>query len=97
MGSEMCIRDSPDVADVACIGVPHREMGEELKALVVLSDPEKRVDESEILGYCLQRLSHHKCPRTVTVVEDLGRTPMGKIDKRKLRSPWWDEPATTSD
>ena len=95
--AEQVLIGHPDVADVACIGVPHREMGEELKALVVLSDPEKRVDEGEILGYCLQRLSHHKCPRTVTVVEDLGRTTMGKIDKRKLRSPWWDEPATTSD
>jgi len=87
----------PDVADVACIGVPHREMGEELKALVVLADPGKWVGEGGLLDYCRLQLSHHKCPRSVTVVEDLGRTTMGKIDKRILRSPWWDKPAKGSD
>ena len=95
--AEQVLVGHPDVADVACIGVPHREMGEELKALVVLADPGKWVGEGELLDYCRLQLSHHKCPRSVTLVEDLGRTTMGKIDKRKLRSPWWDKPAKDSD
>jgi len=66
-------------------------MGEELKALVVLVAPGKRLEEGELLTYCRDRLSHHKSPRSVTLILDLGRTSMGKIDKRKLRSPWWDE------
>ncbi len=89
--AEQVLLGHPDVADVACIGVPHREMGEELKALVVLVDPGKRLEEGELLTYCRDRLSHHKSPRSVTLILDLGRTSMGKIDKRKLRSPWWDE------
>jgi len=89
--AEQVLLGHPDVADVACIGVPHREMGEELKALVVMVDPGKRLEEDELLNYCRKRLSHHKSPRSVTLVQDLGRTSMGKIDKRKLRSPWWDE------
>jgi acyl-CoA synthetase (AMP-forming)/AMP-acid ligase II len=95
--AEQVLVGHPDVADVACIGVPHREMGEELKALVVLADPGKWVGEGGLLDYCRLQLSHHKCPRSVTVVEDLGRTTMGKIDKRILRSPWWDKPAKGSD
>ena len=88
--AEQVLLGHPEVADVACVGVPNREMGEELKALVVLADSGRRVVESELLEYCRQHLSHHKCPRSVTLVEDLGRTAMGKIDKRKLRSPWWE-------
>jgi len=88
--AEQVLLGHPEVADVACVGVPNREMGEELKALVVLADSGRRVVESELLEYCRQHLSHHKCPRSATLVEDLGRTAMGKIDKRKLRSPWWE-------
>jgi long-chain acyl-CoA synthetase len=88
--AEQVLLGHPEVADVACVGVPNREMGEELKALVVLADPGSRLVEGELLEYCRHHLSHHKCPRSVTLVEDLGRTAMGKIDKRKLRSPWWD-------
>ncbi len=89
--AEQVLLGHPAVADVACIGIPHREMGEELKALVVPVVPGERLEEAELLSYCRERLSHHKAPRSVTLVEDLGRTSMGKIDKRKLRSPWWDE------
>jgi long-chain acyl-CoA synthetase len=92
--AEQVLLAHPGVADVACIGIPHREMGEELKALVIPVDPGERLEEGELLSYCRERLSHHKSPRSVTMVQDLGRTSMGKIDKRKLRSPWWDEAVT---
>ena len=77
------------VADVGCIGVPHPEMGEELKALVVAADPDLPPDPDELLAYCRQRLSHYKCPRSIEIVEDLGRNSMGKINKRALRAPYW--------
>ncbi len=80
--------DHPGVHDVACIGIPHTEMGEELRALVVLTQG-CAVSEAEILAYCRQRLSAFKCPRSVEFVDDLGRTSMGKISRRALRAPYW--------
>ncbi len=89
--AEQVLVQHPAVLDVACIGVPHPEMGEELKALVMLRDPSSPPDASEVIGFCRERLSHYKCPRTVEFVADLGRNTMGKINKRKLRAPYWEK------
>jgi len=89
--AEQVLVQHPAVLDVACIGVPHPEMGEELKALVMLRDPASPPDPSEVIGFCRERLSHYKCPRTVEFVDDLGRNTMGKINKRKLRAPYWEK------
>ena len=89
--AEQVLVQHPAVLDVACIGVPHPEMGEELKALVMLRDPASPPDPTEIIGFCRERLSHYKCPRTVEFVDDLGRNTMGKINKRKLRAPYWEK------
>ena len=89
--AEQVLVQHPAVLDVACIGVPHPEMGEELKALVMLRDPAAPPDPTEIIGFCRERLSHYKCPRTVEFVDDLGRNTMGKINKRKLRAPYWEK------
>lgn len=89
--AEQVLVKHPAVLDVACIGVPHPEMGEELKALVILRDAASPPEPSEILGFCRERLSHYKCPRTVDYVDDLGRNTMGKINKRKLRAPYWEK------
>ena len=83
--------DHPLVEDVACIGVPHPEMGEELRALVVAADG-PAPSEDEILAFCRDRLSSFKCPRSVRFVDDLGRTTMGKINKRALRAIYGVEP-----
>jgi len=45
-------------------------MGEELKALVMLRDPASPPDPTEVIGFCRERLSHYKCPRTVEFVDD---------------------------
>jgi len=87
--SEQVLIEHPGILDVACIGVPHAEMGEELKALVIPRDPSNPPDPQEIITWCRARLSHYKCPRTVEIVDDLGRNTMGKINKRKLRAPYW--------
>ncbi len=87
--SEQVIIDHPGVQDVACIGVPNAEMGEELKALVIPRDPASPPDGQDIITWCRDRLSHYKCPRTVDFVADLGRNTMGKINKRKLKAPYW--------
>jgi long-chain acyl-CoA synthetase len=87
--SEQVLINHPQVADVACIGTPHPEMGEELRALVIPSDPAAEPNTAEILSYCRERLSHYKCPRSLEFVSDLGRNAMGKINKRQLKAPYW--------
>lgn len=86
--AEQVLIDHPAILDVACIGVPHAEMGEELKALAIAKG--EPADAAEVLDWCRERLSHYKCPRSLEWVEDLGRNTMGKINKRKLRAPYWD-------
>lgn len=93
--SEQVLLQHPAVVDVACIGVPHADLGEELKALVVPRDPTRPPSADELIVFCRDRLTHYKCPRSVEFVETVGRTTMSKVDKRALRAPYWGQPAGT--
>lgn len=86
--AEQVLIEHPDVVDVACIGVPHPEMGEELKGLVVLASGAS-TDAAGLSLWCRHRLSHYKCPRSIEFVSDVGRNTMGKVNKRKLREAYW--------
>ncbi len=92
--SEQVLIEHPAVADVAVIGVPHPDMGEEAKALVVPADPGSPPTEAELIAYCRERLAGYKCPRSIEVVESIGRTTMGKVNKRTLRAPYWSSART---
>lgn len=88
--AEQVLIQHPRVLDVACIGVPNEEMGEELKALVILKpEMQEKPVSGDLVDWCRERLSHYKCPRSLDFVDDLGRNTMGKINKRKLRAPFW--------
>jgi long-chain acyl-CoA synthetase len=91
--AENVLIDHPGVADVACIGVPDPDMGERLIALVVPEDPANPPDPADVSKFCRDRLTHYKCPRSIEFVETVGRTTMGKINKRKLRAPYWADQA----
>jgi long-chain acyl-CoA synthetase len=88
--AEQVLVQHPAVLDAACIGVPHAEMGEELKALVMLRDDVTHPSAVELMMFVRERLSTYKCPRTIEFVPDLGRNTMGKINKRTLRAPYWE-------
>lgn len=79
----------PQVSEVAVIGVPHEEWGEEVKAIVIIRDGEQ-ISEQEILDHCKEQLAGYKRPRSVDFIDDYPRTATGKILKRILRKPYWD-------
>ena len=86
---EDCIFSHPAVAEVCVIGVPDDKWGEAVKALVVLG-PGGDVSEEDIIDHCRSRLAHYKCPKSVEFREELARTATGKLQKFKLRAPYWD-------
>ncbi|MBJ30073.1 MAG: AMP-dependent synthetase [Acidimicrobiaceae bacterium] len=85
----------PAVAEVAVIGVPDEKWGETIKALIVLTPDaefldEGAPDERALIDHCRERLAHFKCPTTVEFRDELARTATGKLQKFKLRAPYWE-------
>jgi len=79
----------PAVAEVAVIGVPDEKWGETVKALVVLK-PGQSASAEELREFCRERLAHYKCPTSVEFRDELPRTATGKLQKYKLRAPYWE-------
>lgn len=87
--TEHVLLEHPGVSDVAVIGVPNMEMGEELKALIVPVDLASPPSADELDEFCRDRLAGYKRPRSYEFRSDIGRTTMGKVNKRRLRAPYW--------
>jgi long-chain acyl-CoA synthetase len=81
----------PRVADVAVLGVPNDDFGEEVKAVVepLSMDDAGPELERELIAYCREHLADVKCPRTVDFLPELPRHPTGKLYKRLLKDEYW--------
>jgi acyl-CoA synthetase (AMP-forming)/AMP-acid ligase II len=80
---ERVLREHPDVADVAVIGVPHTRWVESPVAFVVRANCAAR--EEDLLAHCRDRLAGYKKPSAFHFVEELPRNAAGKVTKRVLR------------
>ena len=92
--SENALREHPAIADVAVIGIPHPDLGEQLLALIVPTDPAHVPTGQELEAFCRERIAAYKIPRQYEVVAELPRNEMQKVDKKLLRKPYWDEGRT---
>src|SRR3954447_16401441 len=86
---EDCLFQHPAVAECAVIGVPDEKWGETVKALVVLREGQTAT-EADLIEHCRGRMSHYKCPTSVDFRDALDRTATGKLQKFKLRAPFWE-------
>jgi acyl-CoA synthetase (AMP-forming)/AMP-acid ligase II len=85
---EDCLFQHPAVLEAAVIGVPDEKWGETIKALVVLR-PGATASERDLVEHCRGRMAHYKCPTSVELRDALVRTATGKLQKFKLREPYW--------
>ena len=77
------------VVEVAVIGVPHEKWGEMVLALVVPADG-SGVTEEIVITHCKTALAGYKCPKQVEIRAELPRTATGKLQKFRLRAPYWE-------
>ena len=78
----------PDVTEVAVIGIPDEKWGELVTALVVTA-PGSSLSEAELIAFAKTKLAGYKCPKKVEFRDELARTATGKLQKFKLREPFW--------
>ncbi len=84
---ESCLLSHPDVAEAAVVGAPDDDLGQRIVAFVVLRSGGE-TERAALVDFAAQRLSPHKRPRDVRLVEQLPRNAMGKVQKKQLLDAW---------
>jgi long-chain acyl-CoA synthetase len=87
---EMVLTQCPGVKDCAVFGIPDEDFGESLAAAVELM-PGAQVGVADIQGYLQQHLAKYKVPKRIDFHDSLPREDSGKIFKRRLRDPFWQQ------
>jgi fatty-acyl-CoA synthase len=77
------------ILEAAVIGVPNEKWGETIKALVVLA-PGEKVTEAQLIAWCKEKAAGYKAPTSIEFRDELARTATGKLQKFKLRAPYWE-------
>jgi len=83
---EEVLTSHPQVKEAGVIGVADADVGEKVKAIVVLeTEARGKVTEQDILVYTMERLAHYKCPKIVEFRGEVPKTDVGKVSRRELR------------
>jgi long-chain acyl-CoA synthetase len=96
--AENVLTQHPAVHDVAVVGVPNEEFGEEVKAVIELRSGIDGTPalKDELIAWCRDRLSTLKCPRSIDFVDKLPRTETGKLLKREVKRAYWPQDGQSS-
>jgi len=86
---EAAVMALPEVYECAVVGVPHEKWGEAVTAFIVLR-PGVSLSEAAIISYCKQKLGGVKAPKSVEFCDQIPKTAAGKIDRKKIRAPYWE-------
>ena len=78
-----------EVNQVAVIGIPDEKWGEAVTAIIIPEEP-NTIDEADVKSFADEELADYKKPKVVEFVDELPKTPYGKIDKKALREPYWE-------
>jgi long-chain acyl-CoA synthetase len=79
--------EHPGIKEAGVVGIHDDFSGEAVKAFVVPKDPAAKLTEQEVISFCQERLAKFKAPKRVEFVQDLPKTLIGKVLRRKLREP----------
>ena len=80
---EDVLTSHPSVMEAAVVGKPDDKTGERVCAFITVSQP---VSEDEVTLFCKEHLTNYKVPKSITVLEELPKSTVGKILRRELRS-----------
>ena len=86
---ESIIDDIDGVAESAVIGIPHKDLGEAVVAIVV-TEPSSGINEAEIISVSKKQLAGYKTPKKIIFVKELLRNTMSKVQKNILRKSYQD-------
>ncbi len=85
---EELLYQHPAILECTVIGIPDDYWGENVKACVVLK-PEQKATEDELIQFCKDNMASYKKPKSVDFLDELPKSPQGKILKRELREQYW--------
>ncbi len=74
----------PKILEACTIGIPHEYRGETVKAFIVVKEGEQ-LTEDEVVAYCKENLAAYKVPKLIEFIDELPKSAVGKILRRKLR------------
>jgi len=80
---EDVLTSHPDIVEAAVVGNPDEKTGERVCAFITVSKP---VENDAVVAFCKEQLTNYKVPKSITVLEELPKSTVGKILRRELRS-----------